>query len=76
MWHVSKRFFSINWRVESGHTEGVVGVAQRMFLWCGLWEPDVTTVAAEVARLDCLSDIFLDDDGATGSVDEPRACEN
>lgn len=39
--------------------------------WCWLWEPDVTTVSAELARLESLGDILLDDDGTTGGVDEP-----
>lgn len=49
----------------------VGGVAERMVLGGGLREPDVTTVAAEVAGLEGIGDVFLDDDGATGSVDEP-----
>lgn len=54
-------------------TEGVLAGAQRVFGGSGLREPDVTTVAGEVAGLDGLGDVFLDDDGATGGVDEVRA---
>jgi hypothetical protein len=52
-------------------TPGVLGVAERVVLGGGLGEPDITTVSAEVARLEGLGDILLDDDGATGGVDEP-----
>lgn len=55
--------------------EGAVGcVAERVVLGCWLREPDVTAVATELARLESLGDVLLDDDGATGGVDEPRAC--
>lgn len=50
---------------------GVLGVAQRVVLGSGLGEPDITTVATEVARLEGLGDILLDDDSTTGSVDQP-----
>ena len=46
-------------------------VSEWVILWCGLWEPHVTTVAAELAVLECFGNVFLDDDGATGGVDEP-----
>jgi hypothetical protein len=36
-----------------------------------LREPDITTVTTEVTGSESLSDIFLNDDGTTGSVDEP-----
>jgi hypothetical protein len=52
-------------------TEGVLGVAERVVFGCWLREPDVTTVATEVAGGEGLSNVFLDDDGATGGVDEP-----
>lgn len=52
-------------------TEGVLGVAQRVVLGRGLREPHVTTVAAELAGLEGVGDILLDDNGATGGVDEP-----
>lgn len=55
--------------------EWAVGcVAERVVLGCWLREPDVTAVATELARLESLGDVLLDDDGATGGVDEPRAC--
>ena len=49
----------------------VGGGAERVLLGCGLDVPDVTTVTAELAGLEGLGDIFLDDNGATGGVDEP-----
>lgn len=53
-------------------TEGVLGSAQDVVARGGLGEPDITTVTGEVARLESLSDILLDDDGATSGVDEIR----
>jgi hypothetical protein len=50
---------------------GVLRSAERVVLGSGLREPDVTTVATELARLERLGDILLDDDGTTGGVDEP-----
>ena len=50
---------------------GVLGVAQRVVLGRGLGEPDITTVSAEVTVLEGISNVLLDDDGATGGVDEP-----
>lgn len=50
---------------------GVLGVAERVVLGRGLGEPDVTAVSAEVAGLEGVGDVLLDDDGATGGVDEP-----
>ena len=50
---------------------GVLGSAQRVVLGSGLGEPDITTVSSEVAALESLGDILLDNNGATGSVDEP-----
>lgn len=49
----------------------VGGGAEGVLLGCGLDVPDVTTVTAELAGLEGLGDVFLDDDGATGGVDEP-----
>ena len=49
----------------------VGGGAERVVLGGGLGEPDVTAVAAELARGKSLSDILLDNNGATGGVDEP-----
>ena len=53
----------------------VLGVAERVVLGCGLGEPDVAAVAAELAGGKGLGDVLLDDDGAAGGVDEPGACE-
>ena len=39
--------------------------------WCWLWEPNVTTVTVELAALERLGNVLLDDDGASGSVNEP-----
>ena len=50
---------------------GVLGGAERVVLGCGLREPDVTTVATELAGLEGVGDVLLDDDGTTGGVDEP-----
>lgn len=52
-------------------TPGVLSVAQRVVLGGGLGEPDITTVALEVAGLQGVSDVLLDDDSATSRVDEP-----
>jgi hypothetical protein len=52
-------------------TEWVFGVSERVVLWCWLWEPDITTVTTEVAGLEGICDILLDDNGTTSSVDEP-----
>lgn len=54
--------------------EGVLGIAQRVFLWCWLREPHIATIAAQVTGLECVGDVFLDDDGTACSVDEPRSC--
>ena len=51
----------------------VLGVAQRVVLGRGLGEPHVTTVSAEVTALEGLGNVLLDNDSATGRVDEPRA---
>ena len=52
---------------------GVLGITQRVILGSGLREPHITTVSAEVAALQGIGNILLDNDSATGSVDEPRA---
>jgi hypothetical protein len=58
--------------VSGGAAPVLVGSgAERVVLGGGLGEPDVTTVAAELARGEGLSNILLHDDGATGGVDEP-----
>lgn len=53
----------------------VAGGAEGVVLGRGLGEPDVTAVAAELAGLEGVGDVFLDDDGAAGGVDEPGAWE-
>jgi hypothetical protein len=40
-------------------------------LGSGLGEPDITTVSTEVTVLERLGNILLDDDGTTGSVNQP-----
>ena len=50
---------------------GVLGVTQRVFLWSGLWEPHITSIATELAALESLSNVLLYDNGTTGCVDEP-----
>ena len=54
-------------------SEGVLGVSEGMVLGCWLREPDVAAVAAEVAGFQGFGDVFFDDDGAAGGVDEPGA---
>ena len=49
----------------------VFGVTEWVVLWSWLWGPDITTVTTEVARLEGVGDILLDDDGTTSGVDEP-----
>ncbi len=56
-------------------TPGVLSVAERVVLGGRLREPDVTTVATEVAGLESLGNILLDNDSTTGSVDEPSTFE-
>ncbi len=53
--------------------KGVLGVAENVVFGCWLREPDVSAVAAKVAALEGLSNVFLDDDGTTSGVNEPRA---
>lgn len=53
--------------------EGVDGGAERVVGRGGLGEPDITTVAGEVAGAKSLGNVLLDDDGATGGVDEVGA---
>jgi hypothetical protein len=50
---------------------GVLGVAERVILGGGLGEPDVTTVTAEVAGLEGLGNVLLDNNSTAGSVNEP-----
>jgi len=60
-------------RVLERHTSTpwVLSVTHRVILGGGLDVPDVTTVSTELARLEGLSNILLDNNGTTGSVDEP-----
>jgi hypothetical protein len=53
--------------------KGVEGGAQRVVGGSGLGVPDIASVAGEVAGLEGLGNILLDDDGAAGGVDEVRA---
>jgi hypothetical protein len=53
--------------------EGVLCGSEDVILRSRLREPNVTTVAAEVAGLEGLGNVLLDDDGATSGVDEPGA---
>jgi hypothetical protein len=54
-------------------TEGVLGVTQRVLFGRGLGKPHITTIAGEVAGLESLCDILLDDNGTASGVDEIRA---
>ena len=54
-------------------SEWVLCVTERVVLWRWLREPDIAAVAAEVAGLEGFGNVFFDDDGTTGRVDEPRA---
>lgn len=49
----------------------VGGIAEWVVLGGGLREPDITTVSTEVAVLESLCDILLDNNSTTGSVDQP-----
>jgi hypothetical protein len=52
-------------------SEGVLGIAERMVFWCGLREPDVAAVAAEVTGFESCCNILFYNDGAAGGVYEP-----
>ena len=54
----------------------VLCISKRVLLGSGLREPDITTIPVELTGLESFSDIFLDDDGTTSSVDEPCACRD
>lgn len=54
-------------------TPVVLGGSQRVVVRGGLVVPDITTVTGEMTRLEGGSDVLLDNDGATGGVDEVRA---
>lgn len=49
---------------------GILSIAERMLLGSGLREPNITTIAVEVAALEGFCDILLDDDGTSGGVDQ------
>lgn len=49
----------------------VLGRPERVVPGRRLREPDVAAVAAEVTRLQRLGYVLLDDDGATGRVNQP-----
>ena len=51
--------------------EGVLGVAERVVCGCWLREPDISSVATQVAALESFGHVFLDDDGSSGGIDEP-----
>jgi len=48
---------------------GVLCISEWVVLRCGLWEPYVTAIAVQVAGSKSLSNVLLDNDGATCSVD-------
>lgn len=52
-------------------TPWTLSIAEWVVLGGRLWVPDITTIATQVAVLDSLSDVFLDDDRTAGSVNEP-----
>lgn len=52
-------------------TLGIGGIAERVLFGCGLREPNITTVTAEVSRLEGFGNVFFDNNGAAGGVDEP-----
>lgn len=52
-------------------TPWVLCIAEWVVLGRGLGEPDIATITTEVARLEGLGDILLDNNSATGRVDEP-----
>lgn len=54
---------------------GVLGVSEWVVLGCGLWEPDVAAVAAEVAGGQSGRDVFFYYYRAAGCIDEPGACD-
>jgi hypothetical protein len=57
-------------------TEGVLCVSEDVVLGCGLREPDISSVAAEVTALQSVGNVFLNNDGPTSGVDEPRSCDS
>ena len=53
----------------------VLCISERMLLGSRLREPHVATITVELAGFESFGNIFLDNDGATGGVDEPCAWE-
>ena len=51
----------------------VLGCSERMVGRRRLWEPHVAAVAVEMARAQGFGDVFLDDNTASGGVDEVGA---
>jgi len=54
----------------------ILCIAKRVVLWRRLREPDVATVAVELARFQSLSDIFLDDNSTTSCIDQIGPLQN
>lgn len=52
-------------------TPWVLGITERVVFGSGLREPNVSSVASQLARLEGLGDILLHDDGTASSVDKP-----
>jgi hypothetical protein len=52
---------------------GILGVAKRVIFGRRLGEPDIAAVAVQLAGFEGFGDVFFDDDGAAGGVDEPRS---
>ena len=60
------------WHHAVAAADGVLHRAPDVVLGRGLHVPDITSVSAELAALERLSDGVLVADGTTSSVDEPR----
>ena len=54
-------------------TPWVLGGSERMVLGSRLREPNITAITVQLASLEGFSNILLDDNGTTSSVDEPCA---
>lgn len=59
------------WYHSVASTLGVGCIAERVLLGRRLREPDITTVAAEVARFQGFRDVLFDNNGTASGVDEP-----
>jgi hypothetical protein len=57
------------WNHGVAAAEWILGIAQWVVFWCWLWEPDVASVAAEMAGFQRFGDVFFNDNGAAGGVD-------